>query len=78
MFADFSGQILHLQPPYKHLWQLNPTEVTHLDPMYNYVLVLRPTFARLSTGLPLHCIAHGISFELFAVTVDSGSTRCSQ
>ena len=78
MFASFSGQILYFQPAYKHLWQPISTELTHLDPMYNYVLVLRPTFVHVSPALPLRCIAHGDSFELFAVTVGSGYTRCSR
>jgi hypothetical protein len=77
MFASFSGQILYFQPAYDHLWIEAPAELTQLDPIYNYVLLLRPRFVHLSATLPLRCIAHGNSFELYAVTTDDKTVPCA-
>ena len=68
MFANLSGQILHFQPGYERLWQLQaPASLDRIDPAYNFLLVLYPEHASVSPQLHLSLVAEGALFKLYRV-----------
>lgn len=68
MFANFPGQLLHSQPDYTMPWFSDlPTKLDRLDARTDYVLVMRPQLVEISKELPLHMVAKGKSYEIFAV-----------